>query len=103
MFFGFVSACPTFAWVDESSSAPSGGQRGKSLWSQRVQEGDQRRSLLGAQFSKTFGRLACFSFVPCDRVFKRQPPQVMHEAGLSAQSPKGRSPYVVGRVLRSNL
>jgi len=41
------------------------------LVSQRLQEGNERRSLLRAQLFKMSGGIACFAIVPRDSIFKR--------------------------------
>ena len=62
------------------------------LTSQRMQEGNQRFPVLGAQFSEASGGLARFAFVASDCIFESERPQVVHKAGLFAQAPQWRSP-----------
>ena len=71
--------------------------------SQRSQEGNQLLLLRGAQVSKASSGVVCFTIVTLDCVVKRQRPQVVHEAGLHAQTPERRSPQFVRSVLRSDL
>jgi len=71
--------------------------------SQRSQEANQLLLLRGAQVSKASSGVVCFTLVALDCVVKRQRPQVVHEAGLRAQTPERRSPQFVRSVLRPDL
>jgi hypothetical protein len=59
--------------------------------SQRSQEGNQLLLLRGTQVSKALSGVVCFTIVTLDCVVERQRPQVVHEAGLGAQTPERRS------------
>ena len=74
-----------------------------ALPSQGIQEGNQCRTLLRAQLSKTMGSFARFTFMTLNGVLQGQRSEVMHETSLIAHTPQGSRSQFVGCVLWSNL